>query len=123
MGRYDPWMELERISELQWRAMRNEDDDTLQACEMAKDRIAREIRAANLHRHDEDEPETRRRDSTIDHDMQIVAALEERPMYAHQLAARLGEEEYTLSNILRRLRRQGYVTKYGGKWKAVPYDV
>lgn len=123
MGRYDPWMELERLDAIRFRAWQDGDEDTQQSIALQQERIARNIRTVNLHRDDDGEPETRRRDSTYEHDMQIIDALEDRPMYAHQLAARLGEDEYTLSNILKRLRRQGYVTRYDGKWKAIPYDV
>lgn len=122
MGRYDPWVELERLDAIRFRAWQDGDEDTQQSIALQQERIARNIRTVNLHRGDDGEPETRQRDSTYEHDMQIIDALAT-PLYAHQLAARLGEDEYTLSNILKRLRRQGYVTRYGGKWKAIPYDV
>ncbi len=120
MTDYDPWAELERLARLERRAFEDGDEDAEYDCKLARRTIEREIRKQNLGNQPPGACKRTGRPRTIKGAQQRHAAIlnliQDRPMYATNIAKALNMPEGKVSNMLIYLRRRGDVCCCSGKW-------
>lgn len=116
---FDPWDELARLDKLQAIAFANEDDRTMQACLMAKERISAEIRARNTAGlHDKPSASASTTQQGIDdRNARILALLSEKPLPVYAIARHMQEPVERVRSFMKLLKNRGEVVYRDNVWE------